>query len=117
MENNMNLLKYLLVALLLISCKPKKDDPLKKTEVVKISLPSMVCSTCKDIIQKAIYAVDGVKNVDIDLDKKTAEVTFVPFQTSLEVIERAITDAGYDANDKKRNMEAYESLPACCKKE
>jgi periplasmic mercuric ion binding protein len=111
------LLKYLLIALLLISCKPKKDDPLKKTEVVKISLPSMVCGTCKNTIQKAIYAVDGVKNVDIDLDRKTAEVTFVSYQTNLDVIETAITEAGYDADAKKRNMDAYEKLDACCKKE
>jgi periplasmic mercuric ion binding protein len=55
--------------------------------------------------------------VDIDLDKKTADVTFVSYQTNLDVIETAITEAGYDANAKKRNMEAYESLPACCKKE
>jgi periplasmic mercuric ion binding protein len=113
----MKLLKYLLIALLLVSCKPKKEDPLTKTEVAKINLPSMVCGTCKETIQKAIYRVDGVKNVDIDLDKKVAEVTFVSYQTNLDVIETAVTEAGYDANAKKRNMDAYQNLPKCCKKD
>ena len=29
----MKLLKYLLIALLIVGCKPKKDDPLTKTEI------------------------------------------------------------------------------------
>jgi mercuric ion binding protein len=111
----MKVLKYLLIALLIVSCKPKKDDPLTKTEIAKINLPSMVCGTCKNTIQKAIYRVDGVKNVDIDLDKKVVEVTFVSYQTNLDVIETAIAEAGYDANAKKRNMDAYEKLDKCCK--
>ncbi len=113
----MKILSVLLIALFVFGCKPKKDDPFSKTEVTTISLPSMVCGTCKETIQKAIYTVDGVKDVNIDLDKKTAQVTFVPMQTSLEVIESAITDAGYDANAKKRNMDAYNNLPKCCKKD
>ena len=113
----MNYLKYLLIILVLVvGCKPKKaDDPMSKTEIVQVKLPSMVCNTCKATIEKAIYHVDGVKNVDINLDKKVAEVTFVPFQTNLDVIETAVTDAGYDANAKKRNMEAYNNLEKCCK--
>ena len=115
-EMNMNSLKYILILLLLVGCKPKKaDDPLSKTEIAKINLPSMVCGTCKNTIEKAIYHVDGVKNVDIDLDKKVAEVTFVPYQTNLDVIETAVTEAGYDANKKKRNMDAYNNLEKCCK--
>ena len=66
-------------------------------------------------IEKAAYHVEGVKNVEIDLSKKTAQITFVSFQTNLDVIETAITEAGYDANGKKRNPEAYEKLDACCK--
>ncbi|MFI5253393.1 MAG: heavy-metal-associated domain-containing protein [Bacteroidota bacterium] len=112
----MKLLNYLFIALIIFGCHPKKtDDLITKTETTKINLPSMVCGTCKNTIQKAIYRIDGVKEVNIDLDKKTAEVTFIPYQTSLEVIEDAVTEAGYDANAKKRNKDAYDKLEKCCK--
>ena len=86
-----------------------------KTETVSIQLPSMVCGTCAKTIQKAIYHVDGVKDVDVSVEKKVAEVKFVSMQTNLQAIEEAITEAGYDANSRKRNPDAYEKLDKCCK--
>ena len=107
----------LLLMFLLLSCTGKKqnENPLSKRETVTVSLPSIVCDKCVKTIQKAIFRVEGVKDVNIDLSKKTAEVEFVPFQTNLQAIEEAITEAGYDANNRKRNPEAYEKLDQCCK--
>ena len=107
----------LFIVLLIVSCSSKKqaEDPLKQIQTASINLPSMVCTTCKKNITKAIYAVEGVKDVDVDVKKKVAEVKFVPMQTNLETIERAVTEAGYDANEKKRNADTYEKLDACCK--
>ena len=107
----------LLTALFIVSCSNKKqaEDPLKQIQTASINLPSMVCTTCKKNITKAIYAVEGVKDVDVDVKRKIAEVKFVPLQTNIETIERAITETGYDANNKKRNPDAYEKLDACCK--
>ena len=107
----------LFIALLFVSCSSKKqaEDPMKQIQIVSINLPTMVCGTCKKTITKAIYAVEGVKGVDIDIDKKVAQVKFVPLQTNLATIEHAVTEAGYDANEKKRNSDAYEKLDACCK--
>jgi copper ion binding protein len=89
-----------------------RNDDLR-TEV--ISAKTMVCGMCEDNIEKAVYAVEGVKSVDVDLKGKTVKVQFVAAQTNLPTIERAITDAGYDANDKRRDPAAYEKLDACCK--
>jgi copper chaperone CopZ len=101
---------------MLISCSTnKKEDPLSKIESVQIDLPSMVCGSCSKTIQKAIYQVEGVKGVDVNLEKKIVQVKYVPFQTNLEVIETAVTEAGYDANNRKRNPDAYQKLDACCK--
>jgi periplasmic mercuric ion binding protein len=107
----------LLSLILLLGCTGKKDgsNPLLKEQTVTISLPTIVCSTCEKNIRKAIFRVEGVKDVDIDLDKKVAEVKFIPLQTNIETIEIAITEAGYDANNRKRNPEAYEKLDECCK--
>ena len=106
----------LCIAVVVVSCTNKKqDDSMSKIETISINVSSMVCGTCEKNISKALYLVEGVKAVDIDVKKKTAEIKFVSFQTNLGTIERAVTEAGYDANDKKRNPDAYEKLDACCK--
>ena len=100
----------LIVGFLSIGCQKKAQ-----LETTTIKLNSMVCNTCAKTINKAIYAVEGVKDVDIDVSKKIVQVKFVPVQTNLETIEMAITEAGYDADDRKRNPDAYEKLDQCCK--
>ena len=87
----------------------------QEMETATIKASSMVCGTCAKTIQKAVYRVEGVKDVNVDVKTKIVEVKFVPAQTNLATIEMAITDIGYDANDKKRNPDAYEKLDACCK--
>ena len=97
------------IALMFVACQ--KDN----LQTVIIKSGTMECDECVKTIKKAIYELQGVKRVDIDLEKKTIEVGFLPLQTNAETIEIAITRAGYDANDRKRDPEAYENLPECCK--
>ena len=104
-------LVFLLVAFLFAGCQ--KQQPELQTATIKAS--SMVCGTCAKNIEKAVYHVDGVKEVNVDVKTKMVEVKFIPLQTNVETIEMAISDAGYDANNRKRNPEAYEKLDACCK--
>ena len=101
---------FILISVLLTGCTKKRD-----LDTTTIAVNSMVCGSCAKKIEKAVYAVEGVKSVDVDIDKKTAKVGFVSTQTNLETIEIAITDAGYDANNRKRDANAYEKLEACCK--
>lgn len=84
-------------------------------QTANIKTPTILCGTCAKNIEKAVYAVEGVKSVDVDLDAKAVEVKYVAVQTNIETLERAITGAGYDADDQKRDPEAYEKLDACCK--
>ena len=84
-------------------------------ETTSIKASSLVCGSCAKTIEKAVYKVEGVKEVNVDLTTKFVEVKFVPLQTNVGTIEQAINDAGYDANDRKRNPDAYEKLAPCCK--
>jgi copper chaperone CopZ len=84
-------------------------------ETATVKANSMVCETCAKNVKDAVFAVEGVKSVDVDMKKKIVIVQYVPAQTNLQTLERAITDAGYDANDKKRDQAAYDKLDACCK--
>ena len=87
----------------------------QQLETTSIKASSMVCGTCAKTIEKAVYRVEGVKEVNVDVKMKFVQVKFVPLQTNVGTIEQAINDAGYDANDRKRNPDAYEKLEACCK--
>ena len=89
----------------------KKQD----TETTMIKANSMVCGSCAKTVENALNHVDGVTSVKVDLKEKVVEVKYIPSQTNVGSIETAIINAGYDANDKKRNPDAYEKLDKCCK--
>ena len=95
----------------------KSSEQTQKIEITTINVNSLICVTCKKTVTEALNKVDGVQKVDVDVDKKIARISFFPAKTTLAILEKAITEAGYNANDKKRNEDAYNNLPECCKKE
>lgn len=80
-----------------------------------IKLPSMQCGTCKKKITKVLKQLDGVKDVNVNIDTKEANITYDNSIVTVSQLEGAITAAGYDANDKKADTGAYEKLDECCK--
>lgn len=86
-----------------------------KVEEVAINVPTASCEMCAETITKAVKAVDGVKGATVDLEKKIVHVKYVATMAKQADLELAVAKSGYDANSTKRDSEAYESLPACCK--
>lgn len=68
----------------------KGSSSMKKVMVVE----GMACGHCKANVEKALMAVDGVKEAVVDLDKKEAVVTLSQDVTR-EVLANAVTEAGY----------------------
>ncbi len=87
----------------------------KSAEHIMIKLPSMQCKTCKKNIEKAVNKVSGIIDVKVDVDEKVAHINYDKSKTDLSKIENAITMAGYDANDRKADKDAYSNLEGCCK--
>lgn len=87
----------------------------KGTEHVSINVASMQCGTCKKNIERAVKKVDGVIDVKVDKKEKVAHINFDKSKTDISKLENVITAAGYDANDKKADPEAYKNLDDCCK--
>ena len=83
--------------------------------VATVSVPTIQCGMCVKSITKAVTAVEGVTAAEVDLDQKTATVKFDATKTDQKKLERVIAEIGYDANDTKRDPEAYEKLSPCCK--
>ena len=84
-------------------------------KTAEISLPTVQCGMCARTIEKALNKVEGVTNIDVDIENKKATITYDDSKTSLDTIEKTITSAGYGANDKKADQDAYEKLHGCCK--
>ena len=86
----------------------------KFTEIdIKVSSQ---CSECKETIEKAMAFETGIKSAVVDLETNTVKVTYRTAKTSPEKIRKAISEAGYDADDIAANPKSYENLSDCCKK-
>ncbi|MDQ3019044.1 MAG: cation transporter [Bacteroidota bacterium] len=109
------LLTLVMIAISLISFKINAKD-IQHNKKITIKLNSIQCNMCVEKITEAIKSVDGVVKTKVNLNKKSASVTYNADITSKEEIENAITSAGYDANEKPADSEAYEKLSSCCKK-
>ncbi len=108
----------------LTSAVPKED----KTETTKdtksekpviqhttISIPTAQCDQCKSNIEKALDKLSGIQSKDVDVDNKVVTLDFDKTKLTLAKIELAITSAGYEANDKLADPNAYSKLDDCCK--
>lgn len=111
----LGLLTLALIAISLLSINSYAKD-IQHNKKITIKLNSIQCNMCVDKITEAIKSVDGVVKTKVNLGKKTASITYNADITSKEEIENAITAAGYDANEKPADKEAYEKLHSCCKK-
>ena len=67
-------------------------------QTVTFDIEKMTCATCPIAVRKAMQRVEGVKEVSVDLDTKTAIVTFDPSMTTTSEIGSASTDVGFPSS-------------------
>lgn len=105
------------------SCKNevKKEVETATTEVSKdIAMTELSfgvrgnCGMCKNTIEKAANAVEGVANANWDVDKKKIDVSFNDTKTDDMAIHNAIAASGYDTEKVAGSEDAYKNLPGCC---
>ena len=81
---------------------------------VTIALPTLQCGMCKKTIESKVGGTEGISAITVNVDEKTASVTFDKDVISLEQVENAISKAGYDANETKADKKAQKKLHGCC---
>ncbi len=91
------------------------QEKAKKSETIQIKT-SAVCGMCKKTIETALYNEKGVKSASLEVASKVVTVTYKPKAVTPEQLRKAITMAGYDADDMPADARAYENLHGCCKK-
>lgn len=65
------------------------------TQTVTLSVTGMTCAACPITIKKALNKVEGVENIEVNLEKKEALVTFDDAKTTVEALLEATKNAGY----------------------
>lgn len=88
----------------------------QKPITVTINTPSVQCDMCKNKIEGYLKYEEGVTKVVVNPKQKKTVVTYLTDRTNLDNIKTAIANAGYDAEEIKAAKDAYDKLPACCKK-
>lgn len=73
------------------------------------------CGMCKNNIETAVKALDGVKKAEWSQEKKIIHVAFHSDKLTLADIHKAIAQVGYDTELEKADDEVYNKLPGCCK--
>ena len=69
---------------------------------VVLNVKNMTCPACSITIEKALDQVPGVTSKQINTQVGTVTVTFDDERTSLPVVTRAITDAGFPASVREK---------------
>lgn len=91
---------FVLFALVGLSASNLFADPVDET-TVSFTIEKMTCATCPIAVKKAMQRVDGVKDVEVDYDLKTATVRFDASATSANEIGTASTNVGFPARLQK----------------
>lgn len=65
-------------------------------ETMHLTVDGMSCNHCVQSIKKAVCALAGVQEVDVDLAGKTVAVVLDPSRVSPQNVKDAIEDQGYE---------------------
>ncbi len=119
------LILFVIVASNFTSCKTEtKTNSTENTNVSNSKEIALVetsfgvrgnCGMCKNTIEKAAKAIEGVEIADWDRNKKSISVSFDESKTDELKIHNAIAASGYDTEKVLGDLNAYEGLPECCK--
>ncbi len=86
-----------------------------EAKVAEIRLDNVVCDMCVKTVEATLAKVEGVKEAKVDKEKKLATVRYEAGKVDVKGLERAVSRAGYNANDTPADPKAHEALPECCK--
>jgi len=70
--------------------------PTKGKRTASFGLTGMTCASCAQTITESLSGLDGVDKADVNLATEKATVTYEPSRVNIEVMRKAVVDAGYD---------------------
>ena len=73
------------------------------------------CEQCKKRIEKAAYAVAGVKSAVWDIESHKLSLILNEEKTSVADVKNAVAKVGHDTDETKATDKDYANLHSCCK--
>ena len=70
-------------------------------KTVTLAVQNMTCELCPITVKKSLEKVPGVSAVKVDLDKKTATVSYDADKSQPDTLTKATTNAGYPSSVQK----------------
>lgn len=81
----------------MITSKPHIDLQNSNQQTISLSIEGMSCASCVGRVEKALNAVDGVQNAQVNLATERATVTYA-MPASPELMIQKVKDRGYSAS-------------------
>ncbi|MDP3957830.1 MAG: heavy metal translocating P-type ATPase [bacterium] len=66
---------------------------------VQLSIGGMHCASCANIIERELKKVPGVKQANVNIGTEKASIVFESDQVGIPALKKAITEAGYTAEE------------------
>lgn len=88
-------MKLSLAGLSLAAMLLAASGALAREQTVTLAVDNMYCELCPGIVKKSLAKVDGVSQVAVSFEKKTATVTYDDGKTTVAALTAATTEAGY----------------------
>jgi len=115
-------MKYLVAFLLIVAVNQFSVGAQGKTETAVIKTMiycdhCLVCESCSGKLEHELFFQKGITAIKLDDKAMTVTVTYKPDKITLDEIRKAISKLGFDADDVKADLTAYNKLDACCKKQ
>lgn len=105
--------------LLLISQYVAAQNPPTDSLVVKTNIYCDHCAECEDCmphIERDLRFTKGVVSSKVDVASQTITVYYNTKKTTPAALRKAISNAGFNADDVKANPKAEARLDECCRK-
>lgn len=65
-------------------------------ENTTLNIKGMTCNHCKSAVQNALTELDGVSEVNVDVEKGKADVSYNSSKVSVSDMNEAVEEQGYD---------------------
>jgi copper chaperone CopZ len=72
-----------------------------KEATAEMKVPAMDCAACTVVIKKALTQTKGVKNADLNVEKRTATIIYEDTQVTRAEIQKTIEKAGFKTEESK----------------
>ncbi len=89
--------EVLVLSAIVVLAAGSLDAATSGEETVSFNVEKMTCATCPIAVRKAMERVEGVKEVTVDFDSKTAIVRYDASMTDASDIGAASTNVGFPA--------------------